>query len=91
MQHCKIRKKTQTRTKKDKLKNTITLFLEKAKQPLAIYRYQLLSSSVYLQLATETFNYTIIGIWQELTINKGKKKLHQFLQENGVTALQTIC
>ena len=27
-QHCKIRKQNQTRTKMDKLKNTITLFLE---------------------------------------------------------------
>ena len=28
IQHCIIQKKTQTRTKSDKLKNTITLFLE---------------------------------------------------------------
>ena len=36
----------QTRTKRDKLKNTITIFLgnliRKAKQPLVIYQYQLL-------------------------------------------------
>ena len=43
-------KKTQTRTKRDKLKNTITLFLRnlirKSKQRLTLYRYQLFSSFV---------------------------------------------
>ena len=48
----KCEKKTQTRTKRDKLKNTITLFfrnlIRKSKQPLDLYRYQLISSFVYL-------------------------------------------
>ena len=44
-------KRTQTKTKRVKLKNTITFFrnlIRKSKQPLAIYRYQLLSSLFYL-------------------------------------------
>ena len=40
-----MKKKTQTRTKWDKLKNTITLFfrnlIRKSKQPLVICRHQL--------------------------------------------------
>ena len=52
IQHCKIRNKTQTRTKRDKLKNTTTLFYRnlnrKSKQPLAIYQYQLISSSFFI-------------------------------------------
>ena len=59
-------KKNANQNKKNKLKNTITFLFKnlnrKSKQPLAIYRYHLLSSFVYLQLATETFNYTIFGI-----------------------------
>ena len=48
IQQCKIRK-TETRTKRYTLKNTITLFffknsIRKPKQLLAIHRYQLLSS-----------------------------------------------
>ena len=65
IQLCKIRKKTQTRTKSDKLKNTLSSFrnlIRKSKQPVAIYRYQLLSSFVYLDLASETFNCKILGI-----------------------------
>ena len=41
--------KTQTRIKRDKLKNTITIFfrnlIRKSKQPLVIYRYQLFKFS----------------------------------------------
>ena len=43
-------------------------------------------------MATETFNNTKFGIRQQkLKTNKEQNKLYQFLQENGVTALQTIC
>ena len=42
-------KETQTRRKKDKFKNIFfRILFRKWKQPLAIYRYQLLSSVVYL-------------------------------------------
>ena len=50
IKHCKIRKQTQTRTKRDKLKVTIFFksLIRNSKQPLAIHQYQLLSSFVYL-------------------------------------------
>ena len=90
IQHCKIRKNRKPQEKVEECYYSF-LLIRKSKQPSSIYLYQFLSSFFYLSLATDTFSYTIFGILpQKLTTNKGQK-LYQFLQENGVTALQTIC
>ena len=76
-QQSKIRKKPKPE-QSDKLKNTFSFFrilIRKSKKPLAIYWYHFLSFFVYLYLATETFNLTISGIWQQkLTTKQSKNK-----------------
>ena len=84
IQPCKIRKKTQTRTKRDKMKNTITLLLRnlirKSKQPIVFYRYQLFKFvclTLFIcgrPLRPLITQYLAYDNKQNLTTNKGQKK-----------------